>query len=116
MVLHLLRGDSCSAIDCSDVVELPVTIGRGKQVQIRLADRWVSRRHCRLEVADGKLRIRDLGSRNGTLLNRQPVTEATLEPGDQLHIGMTVLTISDELFDERGDYENPEISIRIEAV
>ena len=69
--------------------KLPVVIGRNPQADVRLDDRWVSRVHCEISQISGTLLVRDLGSRNGTLVNGRPVTEAHLLPGDRLTLGLT---------------------------
>jgi pSer/pThr/pTyr-binding forkhead associated (FHA) protein len=71
--------------------ELPVIVGRGPEAGIRLGDAWVSRCHCEIAELDGALVVRDLGSRHGTLVNRQPVSESLLLPGDELLVGLTSL-------------------------
>ena len=48
----------------------------------------VSRRHCCVAEASGRVRVRDLGSLNGTWVNDRPVRrEAPLAPGDVLRVG-----------------------------
>ncbi|QDT16235.1 FHA domain-containing protein [Alienimonas californiensis] len=48
----------------------------------------VSRRHCCVAEASGRVRVRDLGSLNGTWVNDRPVRrEAPLVPGDVLRVG-----------------------------
>ncbi len=69
------------------VDSLPYTIGRGPDNQLVLPDAAVSRRHAVLERAGERLRVRDLGSRNGTRVNGQDVSEAELCDGDVLGIG-----------------------------
>jgi pSer/pThr/pTyr-binding forkhead associated (FHA) protein len=47
----------------------------------------VSRRHCALSLRDGRVWVEDLGSRNGTRLNGQPLaTPRPLEDGDRLEV------------------------------
>lgn len=56
------------------VVTVPrLVIGRGHECALRLSDTAVSRTHALLEQTTTGLLIRDLGSRNGTLLNGRPV-------------------------------------------
>jgi transcriptional regulator with GAF, ATPase, and Fis domain len=64
-----------------------VYIGRDFSNQICLADMSVSRRHCFINNAEGRFKISDLGSRNGTIVNGLPVKEQILEPGSRVQIG-----------------------------
>jgi pSer/pThr/pTyr-binding forkhead associated (FHA) protein len=69
-----------------------VTVGRGGGCGIVLADdSYVSTVHARIFRRDGAVYVEDLGSRNGTLLNGEPVTNAApLRRGDQVQFGRTV--------------------------
>jgi pSer/pThr/pTyr-binding forkhead associated (FHA) protein len=67
----------------------PVVIGRGEEADVRLADRWVSRTHCRIEERNGVLYVIDLSSKHGTWINEARVEEAILFPGAALQIGLT---------------------------
>ena len=69
------------------VDRFPFTIGRRGGNALVLPDAAVSREHALIEQADGRYRLRDLGSHNGTILNGQPVVEADLRDGDRLRIG-----------------------------
>ncbi len=69
----------------------PLVIGRSPDADITLEDRWVSRRHCEIHIVDGGLVVRDLGSKHGTLINEATITEALLQPGDQLSVGLSTL-------------------------
>src|SRR5689334_4563892 len=62
-------------------------IGREPSNAIRLEHSSVSRRHCQLRVQGGQCVILDLDSRNGTFVNRVPVTERELANGDELRVG-----------------------------
>ena len=65
-----------------------VRIGRDPDNEIVLADSTsVSRRHAEIKCANGSWRVVDLKSTNGTLLNRQRVTESALRNGDELQFG-----------------------------
>ena len=75
------------------VDKLPAVIGRGSDADICLADCWASRTHCEISALDGTLVVRDLESRNGTLVNGEQVTEALLLPGDRLTVGITGLQV-----------------------
>ena len=52
---------------------LPVVVGRNPPADIVLEGTTVSRRHCRLELRDGQLRLSDLASTNGTYVNHVPI-------------------------------------------
>jgi len=55
---------------------------------VKISDPRCSRRHASIWVQDGKIQMRDLGSKNGTLLNGQRVVDAvTLQQGDHVRIG-----------------------------
>ena len=64
-----------------------VSIGAHPENHVVLDDPFVSRFHCRLHLRDGRLFLRDLGSRNGTRLDGTPVTEAELSVGATLQVG-----------------------------
>jgi len=67
---------------------VPVTIGRASTASIAIPDARVSRMHARIEHVAGAIGIRDLGSRNGTLLNARPLEEPMpLAPGDEIDVG-----------------------------
>jgi pSer/pThr/pTyr-binding forkhead associated (FHA) protein len=68
-------------------------IGRSPDAHLRLHDAQVSRVHCELrQSADGTWLISDMGSRNGTVVNGQPVQQARLNDNDQLQLGSVLLT------------------------
>jgi pSer/pThr/pTyr-binding forkhead associated (FHA) protein len=47
----------------------------------------ISGSHCEIHVSDGKVILKDLGSTNGTFVNKAPVQEATLQSGQHLQFG-----------------------------
>lgn len=65
-------------------------IGRHTDCQIRIPDVSVSRQHCELSVADGRVVIRDLGSSNGTYVNRRRISSTELAPADLVNVGKFV--------------------------
>jgi pSer/pThr/pTyr-binding forkhead associated (FHA) protein len=87
--LKLLCQDPLACPRAIVVEQFPVELGRGLSVGIRIDDRWLSRRHCRIEEVDGALVVRDLGSRHGTFINGRIISESRLETGDELCIGLT---------------------------
>src|SRR6204780_4633668 len=64
-----------------------VTIGREASNGIAVVDPSVSRKHCLLSAQDGRFRVRDLDSRNGTLVNGSTVEEQWLKHGDEIAAG-----------------------------
>ena len=64
-----------------------ITIGREASNGIAVTDPSVSRKHCRLSCQDGRYRVQDLDSRNGTLVNGSAVEEQWLRHGDGIAAG-----------------------------
>lgn len=63
-------------------------IGRAAECALRAGSEAISRRHCAITRTDGGWIVRDLGSRNGTYVNEQKITEAVpLAAGDELSVG-----------------------------
>jgi len=63
------------------------SLGRGPANDFTLDDPSVSTSHCHILLDDQHAVIRDLGSTNGTFVNRAPVTETKLQPGHTIHLG-----------------------------
>jgi len=71
-------------------------IGRGERIPIFHDDPSISREHAAIVIRKTGVRVRDLGSRNGVLLNGQPIgryAEVDLKPGDSLRVGGTMLVL-----------------------
>jgi len=62
-------------------------IGRRHDCDLCIPHMSVSRRHCQLNHNGGILKVRDLGSRNGTILNGKRVDEAAVQKGDYIEVG-----------------------------
>jgi pSer/pThr/pTyr-binding forkhead associated (FHA) protein len=69
-----------------------VSIGRSPECDIFLDDVTVSRRHAVLRRGERVHEIEDLGSLNGTFVNRRRVERAVLDDGDELQIGKYRMT------------------------
>lgn len=70
------------------------TVGRDAGCQLRLPLASVSRRHAEFRVDGDVLTVRDLGSSNGTFVNRQAVSgDHALSAGDLVAIGPVVLVV-----------------------
>jgi pSer/pThr/pTyr-binding forkhead associated (FHA) protein len=68
-------------------------IGRQTDCQIRIPTSAVSRHHCELTVHENRVSVRDLGSSNGTYVNRKRITQQELAPGDLLSLGEMVFVV-----------------------
>ncbi|MGH9494861.1 MAG: sigma 54-interacting transcriptional regulator, partial [Candidatus Sulfotelmatobacter sp.] len=66
------------------------TLGRDPANAVAIIDPSVSRKHCLLREEDGRFQIRDLDSRNGTMVNGLPVKEQWLRHGDEIATGDSV--------------------------
>ena len=106
---------------------LPFVIGRDNDCSLRLDSKWMSRRHAELQASGHTLWVRDLGSTNGTFINRRRIKEAELlEAGDEVKFGKSefvirnlesfaidsgnatcVLDPSEDLVQPLTDYEQP---------
>jgi pSer/pThr/pTyr-binding forkhead associated (FHA) protein len=72
-----------------------LTVGRAAGCQVTLDDTYVSQVHARVFARDGSIFVEDLGSTNGTYLNRSKVAGPMLiSPGDRLQIGSTVMELA----------------------
>jgi Inner membrane component of T3SS, cytoplasmic domain len=90
-VLEIIEG---SAAGTTFTVDAAVELGRDQSAGIVVDDAEISRRHARLEPAGGNVLVEDLGSRNGSYLNDQPVLgRMEARPGDRLRFGVTVLAV-----------------------
>jgi transcriptional regulator with PAS, ATPase and Fis domain len=68
------------------------SIGTHETASLVLSDATVSRFHCEIALEGGRAVVRDLGSRNGTLIGQVSVLAAPLEHGATLRLGRTALT------------------------
>ena len=70
------------------LLDRPVTTaGRHPDSEIFLDDVTVSRRHVEFVREDNRFSVRDVGSLNGTYVNREPIDTAILSGGDEVQIG-----------------------------
>jgi pSer/pThr/pTyr-binding forkhead associated (FHA) protein len=77
-----------------DLTDQQITLGRANDATLVLNDDYASSRHARIFPQDGQWFVEDLGSTNGTYLDRQKVTRPTPVPiGVPIRIGKTVLEL-----------------------
>ncbi len=72
-----------------------IVIGRAPGCQVRLRDDRCSRSHARIVCRNGAMVIQDAGSRNGTFVNGQLITELPLVENDAIAVGDTHLRVTD---------------------
>ena len=84
-LLVVLRGPNTGARFLLDDDE--VNSGRHPDSDIFLDDVTVSRKHASFRREGDRFLVRDVGSLNGTYVNRQRIDEATLHTGDEVQIG-----------------------------
>jgi len=68
--------------------QFPVILARPARTPLTPEACTVSPYHCRIDVEDGVLVVRDLGSKYGTFVNESRVREACLWPGSKLTVGL----------------------------
>ena len=70
------------------------TMGRSPGAEFIVEASMVSRLHCRLTAGATELLVADLESTNGTFVNGQRVTQASLKEGDTLGVGRVELVVT----------------------
>ena len=104
-VLESRLGDD-GMLQRTPVQPLPFRVGRASGLQLVLPSAHVSKTHAEIYSDGLSLRVRDLGSRNGTFLNREPVAEAPIHEGDVLHFGDYEFRVARDVTEEdEGDDE-----------
>jgi hypothetical protein len=82
--------EELSALD--GTIAGPALVVRSPECDIFLDDVTVSRRHAELRADAGRFTIRDLGSLNGTFVNRRRIESIELEDDDEVQIGKYRMT------------------------
>ena len=91
--VFLFRMDQFVGTELFDGLD-PISIGRHARSELRLGGDTVSRHHCRLVLEDGRVFVEDLGSGNGTFVNRNRVRgKSELRPTDALCVGPYTLKV-----------------------
>jgi hypothetical protein len=78
-------------------------VGRGAACELLLDGEGVSREHCAIEVLEGRVVVRDLGSAQGAFLGSRrlaPRRRAIWEPSRMLRVGDTVLSLEQPVGDD----------------
>jgi len=79
-----------------DVGAQPISIGRAPDNDLHVDNLAVSSHHARIFNDSGKLVVEDMNSLNGTFVNSQRITRATLKPGDVVTVGKHSIEVRGE--------------------
>ncbi len=115
LVAYAPNGVQRFAVDRSEML-----IGSGEDCDIRLAYAGVGNRHARLSFRDGEVRIEDLGSRKGLVVNDDKVRWARLQVLDEIRLGSIPLILEDvaqelDTGNHGAGYEEPMLEPVIDA-
>jgi len=101
-----------------EIAQGEILIGRSADCEVTVSDKAVSGRHCAILNDEGRYRVRDLESTNGTRLNGGLIREARLKPGDVITVGSAELVLegSDMVVDDSEPDPAPRSSIPPTAV
>ena len=90
-------------------------IGRLPECNLRIESKALSRRHAQIDVKDGSVTVKDLGSTNGTFVDGQKITgEVELKNGQTLRVGPLETTV--QISAEMHGAKNPKVASVKEAV
>jgi pSer/pThr/pTyr-binding forkhead associated (FHA) protein len=70
-----------------------IVIGRTNSCDLRIPLSSVSRQHCEIRIEGEEVKLRDLGSSNGTYHNSVRIQEVVLKPGDEVAIGPVIFNV-----------------------
>ena len=70
-----------------------VTIGRGEKNAFQIVEKSVSNQHCEVMLRGNELVVRDLRSTNGTVIGGNAISEAVLQPGQTMRLGLVELRL-----------------------
>lgn len=92
--IHIIQGfDQGERLEISSKI---VRIGRDSNNDLQVHDSEVSRFHAELQPEGDGFKVVDLGSSNGTFLNGEKITSATLSSGDRVQLGKTHIVIKEQ--------------------
>ena len=88
------------AANGSQAVTVPagrtLVVGRSSACDVPIRDLTVSRHHGEVEAAAAGLRVRDLGSTNGTFINGVRISEGVASPGTRVAFGKVIFQVMEE--------------------
>ena len=89
--LEILEGSLAGTRFVFEGKNQEVTIGRDPACEFAIDSEVISRKHARAEKRYDTIILRDLGSKNGTYVNREKITEKKLQDSDIIHLGVLAL-------------------------
>lgn len=99
-MLRLTLQTGAEAGKVHEIASERVMIGRSVNNDLQIIDRRMSRNHSEIYLENGQWKVRDMGSKNGTLLNGAPCAVPTvLNVGDIIQVGDTEVLFHDESHD-----------------
>jgi EAL domain-containing protein (putative c-di-GMP-specific phosphodiesterase class I) len=84
------------------VFPFPFRVGRLPGSNLSLSSDSVSKEHAELYMHEGDLWVRDVGSKNGTFVNSERVTESALHEGDILHVAQVEFRLGRQEIEKTG--------------
>jgi len=93
----ILKKADGSVVRQWDVPSASISVGRGDAADIQIDDNEMSRVHFVVFPKTGSFLIQDKNSTNGTFVNGQQITEATLKPNDKIRAGQSYFAFVDGL-------------------
>lgn len=76
-------------------VSASIIIGRGNDVQYQIKSGALSRHHCMISDKRNYVEVRDLGSLNGTYLNKNKISTSQIQVGDEIQIGPVTFKVKE---------------------
>ncbi len=89
-----------------EITDKAIVIGRDPSCDLFFSDHKLSRRHARVEPEAGRLKIVDLGSRNGSWVNERRINEEFIEPSDAIRLGGLRIAYEDDLAAKSGTFDS----------
>lgn len=80
------------------------SIGRGKDNDIVVADKSLSRLHASLDLKENGILLKDLSSRNGTFVNEKRIEECILNDGDRIRCGDVIFFLTQDRAEKDGEH------------
>jgi len=97
--IKIIKGKDKGSVFALSKIE-PLIIGREISFGLSLHDSSISRKHCKIDYQDDNFIITDLGSSNGTYINKKKVSNAILKNGDKIKVGNFLFEV---ILEKQGD-------------